>query len=195
MVALRQPRGMTVDEFHAWEPLEHPGRRWQLVDGTPVCMAPASDDHGRIQAQAAYLLTAHLQERRPGCAVVSAPGVVPRVRAVTNDRVPDLGVTCSPPIGGKHITDPVLLVEILSPSNEAVTRSNVWAYTTIPSVAEILLLASVKIEAELLRRFPDGSWPEQPAVLAADDEIRLASIGFSAPLRSFYRTTSLALGV
>ena len=108
MVALRQPRGMTVDEFHAWEPLEHPGRRWQLVDGTPVCMAPASDDHGRIQAQAAYLLTAHLQERRPGCAVVSAPGVVPRVRAVTNDRVPDLGVTCSPPIGGKHITDPAL---------------------------------------------------------------------------------------
>ena len=49
-------------------------------------------------------------------------------------------------------SDPVLLVEILSPSNRAETWTNVWAYTTIPSVREILVLHSLRIRAELLRR-------------------------------------------
>ena len=97
MTALRRPVGMTVVDFQAWQPEEHPERRWQLMDGEAVCMAPASENHGRIQAEAAFLLTAHLRERRPGCDVVVAPGVVPRIRSATNQRIPDLGVTCSPP--------------------------------------------------------------------------------------------------
>jgi len=125
MTALRNPVGMTVEDFQAWQPEEHPERRWQLFDGEPVCMAPASENHGRIQAEATFLLSAHLRERRPGCAVVVAPGVVPRVRSAANHRIPDLGVTCSPPPGGQVVTDPVLLIEMLSPSNEALTRKNV----------------------------------------------------------------------
>jgi Uma2 family endonuclease len=182
---------MTVTDFQAWQPEEHPQRRWQLVDGEPVCMAPASENHGRIQAEAVFLLTAHLRERRPGCDVGVAPGVVPRVRSANNHRIPDLGVTCSPPSGGQVVTDPVLLIEILSPSNVALTRENVWAYSTIPSVADILLLGSVRVEAELLRRGRDGSWPEAAAFLGAEDDLELASIGFRTPLRSFYRTTDL----
>lgn len=193
MTALRKPVGMTVADFQAWQPEEHPERRWQLVDGAPVCMAPASENHGAIQSEAAFLLTGHSRERRPACRVITAPGVVPRIRSISNERIPDLGVTCSPPSGGHTVTDPVLLVEILSPSNESLTRANVWAYTTIPSVSEILLLASVRVEAELLRRGPDGSWPEAPAQLGAEDDLELASVGFRAPLRAFYRTTDLLL--
>lgn len=191
MTALRKPVGMTVAEFQAWQPDEHPERRWQLFDGEPVCMAPATENHGRIQAETVILLGTHLRERQPGCDVVVAPGVVPRIRSATNHRVPDLGVTCSPPSGGQFVADPVLLIEILSPSNAALTRANVWAYTTIPSVREILLLGSVAIEAELLRRGPDGSWPGAATFLGAEDDSELASIGFRAPLRAFYRTTDL----
>lgn len=191
MTALRKPTGMTADDFQVWQPEEHPERRWQLFDGEPVCMAPASENHGRIQAEATILLGLHLRERRPGCDVVVAPGVVPRVRSAINHRIPDLGVTCAPPSGGQVVADPVLLIEILSPSNEALTRANVWAYTTLPSVAEILLLGGVRVEAELLRRGADGSWPEAPVFLGPEDELGLASIGFRAPLRSFYRTTDL----
>jgi Uma2 family endonuclease len=182
---------MTVADFQVWQPEEHPERRWQLLDGEPVCMAPASENHGRIQAEVAFLLTAHLRERRPGCDVVVAPGIAPRVRSATNHRIPDLGVTCSPPSGGQIVTDPVLLIEILSPSNAALTRENVWAYSTVPSVTEILLLGSVQVEAELLRRGRDGSWPEAAVVLGAEDDLELASIGFRAPLRALYRTTDL----
>ena len=117
--------------------------------------------------------------------------MVPRVRSADNHRIPDLGVTCSPPSGGQIVTDPVLLIEILSPSNAALTRENVWAYSTLPSVSEILLLGSVRVEAELLRRGRDGSWPEAAVFLGAEDDLELASIGFRAPLRAFYRTTDL----
>jgi len=74
MTALRKPDAMTVAEFWEWEPEHDADRRWQLVDGTPVCRAPASDNHGRILAEAAFLLAAHLRSNRPGCNVVVAPG-------------------------------------------------------------------------------------------------------------------------
>lgn len=190
--AIRTPYRMTVAEFQDWEPEASLAcRRWHLVDGEPVCMAPTSENHGAIQSEAAYLMTQHLRSAGSPCRVIIAPGVIPRVRAVSNERIPDLGVTCSPASGARTIADPVLLIEILSPSNEAQTRANVWAYTTIPSVVEILLLSSTSISGELLRRDSLGQWADDPLMLDADSHVHLASIGFSTPLRGFYATTSL----
>ena len=56
------------------------------------------------------------------------------------------------------------MVEILSPTNKTETWTNVWAYTTIPTVKEILILHSVRIRAELLRRDDQNQWPERPLV-------------------------------
>jgi len=89
--------------------------------------------------------------------------------------------------------EPVLLIEILSPSNETDTRANIWAYASIPSVREILAVRSTRIEAELLVRGPDGSWPAEPQMIGPDGNVTLASIGFDAPLATFYRTTALAM--
>ena len=86
------------------------------------------------------------------------------------------------------------LIEILSPSNEAETRANVWAYTTIPSVAEIALLGSTEVSVEVLRRRPDGSWPERPEFVGPGGEFRIESVGFAAPLGAAYATTPLASG-
>lgn len=191
--ALRIPYRMTVAEFQDWEPeASLADRRWHLVDGEPVCMAPTSENHGAIQSEAAYLLTQHLRNVGSPCRVIIAPGVIPRVRSISNERIPDLGVTCSPASGAKAVSDPVLLIEILSPSNEAQTRANVWAYTTIPSVMEILLLSSTSISGELLRRNSLGQWADDPLMLDADSHMHLTSIGFNTPLRDFYATTSLA---
>jgi Uma2 family endonuclease len=191
MIALRKPAGMTIAEFQHWTPETNAHLRWHLIDGTPVCMAPASENHGRIQAEAAFLLTGHLRPTRPGCYVVVTPGVVPGTRSNSNQRIPDLCVTCAPSSGGPVVAAPLLIVEILSPSNEALIRANVWAYTTIPEVSEILLLSSTAIEAEILRRGPDVAWQEAPQFLLADEIVDLPSIGFRAPLLDFYRTTSL----
>jgi Uma2 family endonuclease len=192
VAALKMPsRHMTVAEFLDWDSGDRSGALWQLRDGEPEMMAPASDAHGSIQGWLGHLLAAHLDARGGRCRLVVAPGVIPRVRSAENCLVPDLGITCAPPSGGRTMPEPVVLIEILSPSNEADTRANVWAYTTIPSVAEILLVRATSVEAELLRRRSDGSWPEQPEVIDADGILRLDSIEFAEPLRSAYRTTAL----
>lgn len=105
-------------------------------------------------------------------------------------RVPDLAVTCEADDPGQHaMAEPILLVEILSPSNEAETRANVWAYTTIPTVREILLVRSTHIGAELIRREPEGGWPANALALAADASLVLESLDFSCPLATVYQGT------
>lgn len=194
MVALRKlpPRRMTVAEFLDWS--EDRDGMWQLRDGEPEMMNPPSDAHGSIQSELGYLLTTHFRATQRPCRVVTTPGVTPRLRSDHNMLVPDLGITCAPPSRARTLPEPTVLIEILSPSNERQTRGNIWAYTTIPSVREILLVSSVQVAAELLRRHPDGTWPEQPEMLGPGDAIRLESIGFAAPLGAAYATTHLAAG-
>jgi hypothetical protein len=75
-----------------------------------------------------------------------------------NVRVPDLGVTCSPLLFGQAtLPEPVLLIEILSPSNQAKTWSNVRA---------------------------TGEWPEEPEQLAGGD-LALKRIDFLGPWPTF----------
>lgn len=188
MSAARQPpAAMTVAEFLEWCPPD--GQRWALVDGVPRAMAPAKTGHGAIQSELARLLGNHLLHAGSPCTVLTAPGVVPRIRAATNIRVPDLAVTCTPIAPtDRHLADPVLIVEILSPSNQAETWANVWTYTTIPSVREILVLHAVTMRAELLRRDPAGNWPPEPALVTEGQDLLLDSIGFAAPLAALYRT-------
>ena len=86
---------------------------------------------------------------------------------------------------------PLVLIEILSPCKVSKTRANVRAYRSIASVMEIVVVHSTVIGAEILRRAPDGTCPQQPAFVSADDELRLDSIGFATPLRHVYRTSGL----
>ena len=182
---------MTVAEFRAWNPGDGTVERWILRDGEPEMMTPPYGRHGVIQAQLAHLLTAHFEVRDSRCVVAVNPGVIPHLRSRHNMLCPDLGVTCDPDPDAHELTSPVVLIEILSPSNETETRANVWAFATIDSVAEIVILDSLRIAAEVLRRRADGSWPDDPEPLGPDDTLRLDSIGFAAPLRAAYRGAGL----
>lgn len=187
------PAVMDTAEFLAWDAPAN--GRWQLVDGQPQAMAPATRTHGVLQAELIKRIGVHLDERGSPCTIVDAPGVVPRIRADNNVRIPDLAVTCTDsPLEEPTLGEPVLLVEILSPSNKSETWVNVWAYTTIPSVQEILVLDSTRVRAELLRRDPQGNWPERPQVIE-DGEVELDSIAFQVPLADIYRRTRLARAI
>jgi len=155
-------------------------------------MALATEPHGAIQAELGALIRNHLLDVGSRCGVIAEPGVVPRIRAADNFRIPDLAVTCAPPANERLLSDPVVLVEILSPSNADETWANVWAYTTIPSVTEIVVISSSEITAQFLYRAADGSWPEQAEQIGRGDELVLPSIGFRLPLIAAYRTTTLA---
>jgi Uma2 family endonuclease len=183
---------MTVDHFLTWESGDHSGRPWQLVEGVPCAMAPASTPHGAMQMELGRLIGNHLLATGRECRVLGEPGVVPRVRATTNVRVPDIAVACGAPSAEKLLTTPVLLVEILSPSNTRETYANVWTYTTIPTVTEILILSSTGRKGEILRRLPDGNWPDSFALIAPGANLTLESIGFSFVLDDAYRTSGIA---
>jgi Uma2 family endonuclease len=181
------PGAMVVAEFLAWNPQD--SDRWQLIDGTPSGMAPAAPRHGAIQSETNRLIGNHLAESRPACRVIIEPGIQPKVRANLNVRVPDLAITraaWNP--DDRLLREPLVVIEILSPSNKAETRANLWSYVTIPSVAEILVLHTAEVRADLLRRSKDGAWPDNPVTLMLGDTVALESIDFAAPIAAFYRT-------
>jgi Uma2 family endonuclease len=183
---------MTLTAFLDWTPDDPTGAAYQLIDGEPVPMAPASRNHAALMAEISALLRNYLMETGSSCFVLIEPGIVPHIGADWNFRLPDVGVVSSPPSSDQVVRDPVLLIEILSPSNESETRTNIWAYTTIPSVQEILAVRSTRMEAELLRRRPDGNWPESPDIIAGSDILMLKSIGFALLLSACYRTANVA---
>jgi Uma2 family endonuclease len=180
---------MTVDEFLRWD--SEDGYRYELVDGEPRAMAPASTVHGFLQNELGRLIGNHLRDKAPDCEVVANPGIVPRLLSEHNVRIPDLAVTCAPLAAGQAtLSDPVLPIEILSPSNQAKTWTNVWAYTSIPSVREILVLRSDRMAAELLRRSPQGEWPDRPIAITEGD-LALESISFQVALAALYARAGL----
>ena len=58
--------------------------------------------------------------------------------------------------------DPILLVDILSPSNKAETWSNFWAYGTLPSLLDVLIVHSTKVKVHLLSH-RIGAGPTTPS--------------------------------
>jgi Uma2 family endonuclease len=195
MTPLQKVRGpipdeMSLAEFLVWdapEPL-----RWQLIEGVPEAMAPAFPAHARIQTQLAMLIQTHLNATRPGCAVLSNPGVLLSEEDQRNFRIPDLGVTCTRDKPGSfNIQNPILLIEILSPSNSKETWLNVQAYTKIASVEEILIFDSTKIEAENWRRFKDGTW-HRKTFRDAGSDVHFFALEFSVHLSEAYAGTELS---
>ena len=185
------PAMMTVADFIDW-PGDGTDTRYELVDGVLRAMAPVSDTHGLIHTNLVYALKGHLDLNRPGCRVNITPGVQPRLRANWNFREPDLGVTCAPNLpGARMLPDPILLIELLSPSNADDTWANVPHYASLPSVSEILIVHTTSIRAELLRRGHDGAWPENPTVIDEGGTVRLESIGLEFPLAEAYKGTHL----
>lgn len=182
--------GMTVDEFVAWYPDDR-RMRWQLIDGVPTAMAPPAENHARLHAELAFAITAHLRASRPACAALVGAGVVPFVEADSNFRIPDLVVTCAPSAGARDAPAPRVVLEILSPPTAHITRQNVWAYATIPSVLEIVLLESTRVAAHVYTRAGDGSWPRTPETVGEADVLESRSLAFAVPLRDLYRTTGL----
>ena len=187
------PDTMTADEFLAW-PGDGAGGKYQLVDGALRAMSPASAVHGRIQGNLAKIIATHLDDGASGrCGLYTEPAIHVQVRAKINTRVPDLGVSCAK-VTAQDIAlpDPILLIEILSPGNKSDTWDNVWAYCTIPSVREILIISSTRMEAEFLQRDANGNWPSDAINIGTGGTLSLSSIDLTILLADAYAGTYLA---
>jgi Uma2 family endonuclease len=191
--AVELPTRMTVEEFLDW-PGDGTGRRCDLVDGEPRALDAPSETHASMHARVAYLLTAHLDKHLPSCRVAIGGGVKPRLQAKWNYRIPDLAVTCGrSEKGGREVPDPVIIIELLSPSNRAETWDNVRNYATLPSVSEIVVIDTESVSADVLVRDDKGLWPANSLKVEAGGFVAFASIGFEMPLSEAYRGTHLAV--
>ena len=174
-------RPMTLDEFLRWD--DGTDTRYELIGGFPIAMAPAGEAHGVLAARMAARLENALASRRP-CRAAMEAGVVRPDRA-DSFFVADIAATCAPYQPGRQfVQDPMLIVEILSPSTERHDRRiKLPVYQQIASVQELLLLASDEIYAELHRRQGD-QWVIQ--IIPAGGSLKLDSVGIEGSLAELY---------
>jgi Uma2 family endonuclease len=175
---------LTVEEFLDCCPNDQ--RHYQLIDGVIVAMAPPAIPHQIIAGNLTFELGAALRANRPHCTVRSQAGIAPQGLSGRNHFETDITVTCEP--GGYRgiAAEPVLIVEIQSPSTE---RDDHFVklphYQRIPSLQEILYVESERIAATLYRRSGDG-W-QTIELDGGDARLQLETIGLDLPLSALYR--------
>jgi len=109
-VAEPAPKRWTVEDFLAWD--DGTDRRYELVGGEVIAMAPPAEAHGTIVANLTIRIGTKLEAP---CRVVGEAGIVLPDRDDTYYQA-DLAVTfTSPEAGRQHVAEPVLIVEVLSP--------------------------------------------------------------------------------
>ncbi|HUD88744.1 MAG TPA: Uma2 family endonuclease [Xanthobacteraceae bacterium] len=138
MTALTKPR-MTVDEFLSWAE-DNPGR-YELFRGEVYAMSPETVGHA--ERKGAVYLALREAVRRHGlpCHVVPDGGTV-RIDDITAYE-PDALVYCGQKLlpSAIEISNPVIIVEVLSPSSRQFDVSiKLAGYFRLPSVAHYLIV-------------------------------------------------------
>ena len=156
-------------------------------------MSPASATHGLIQLNIGSVLSNHIRKTGRPCRVGTETPIVPLMSRKKTVRVPDIAVSCAKRSDSKTLLEPLLTVEVMSPSNERETWDSISSVAGLPSMREILVVQSTRIEAEVYRRATDGGWPTDPNVVVREltGSIRLDSLDLEIALSDIYWETHL----
>jgi len=168
----------TVEAFDRWH-LFQP-ERWEFIAGVPVMMAPASLPHSIIKSNIARHLGNKL-EGTPCRAIVDGP----EVKARSLSAIPDVVVACGRlDQSTATLSDPVLIVEVLSPSSERDDIGRKWqGYCLIPSLKHYLVVAQELPFVTLHTRTGPSSFEER---FYEDGIIELGDPGISLSLDEIY---------
>lgn len=161
----------------------------EFYSGEIFAMSGASRKHNRIAVRLTMLIAQHLSGKK--CEPFNSDMRV-LVQPSGLYTYPDLSVACEEPRfadeNADTLTNPTLLVEILSPSTERYDRGQkAKLYRALPSLRELLLISQDSYDVELYRRQADGSWALFEAS-GLDGSVELASIGYTLRLRELYAT-------
>ncbi len=185
-------------DFEEYANLKHEYVRGDIVlmaGGSPppsamrrdvVAMSGASPEHSVRVANLTALLVTALRGRP--CRVQSSDGRI-RIEAADLNTYPDISVVCGPATLHARdryaVTNPCLIVEVLSPSTETYDRgAKLAAYQQIPSLVEVVFVAHDEHRVEVVQRAADGRWVTTSArageslTLALGPAIRVDEIYF-----------------
>lgn len=184
MSAHAQPR-LTDDEYLAIE--RKAELRHQFYDGVMYAMSGGSPAHAFIVASLARELGMALKRGPCKLAIADLRVRVSRGGLYT---YPDLTVTCDEPRyadGLKDtLTNPTLLIEVLSPTTEAYDRGFKFEqYRSIESLREYVLVSQTRPHIEIFRRQPANEWLLSEFT-GMDATCHFDSVGCSIPLAEIY---------
>jgi len=134
------------------------GLRHEFLDGQVFAMTGGSPEHARLIAEVTFALRGAIDAAR--CRVFSADLRV-RVPSTGLATYPDVAVVCGPvevdPNDAHAVTNPTLVVEVLSPSTEAYDRGEKWAhYRRIEALRAYVLVSPLAERLEAYLRVPQG---------------------------------------
>lgn len=181
-------RPLTFREYVALDAASRVRLEW--VDGHAVAMAGGSKAHARLIARVSALLAA---VDGPTCAVYSSELRI-RVPETGNAWYPDASVVCGAarvdPEDAETVTNPVVLVEVLSASTEAEDRGPKWEdFQRLSSLRHYVLVSQWAPRVEHYARVEAG-W--RYTVHGPGDHVDLAAVRLSVSVDALYRDVTLA---
>lgn len=144
------PTPWTVEQFLEWERAQED--RWEYAGGLARMMVGGSHDHSTIQGN----LFSWLHRGLAG--TPCRPFFETKVRSQYSLMYPDVVVTCSPvPPKDDVLPAPVVVVEVLSPSTQALDRGvKAEVYRSIDSLQHLVLVSQDGCEIDMYTRDGDG---------------------------------------
>lgn len=136
------PEGpLTADEFLAWRESCGFEGRFELVDGYIATMQAERNEHNGAKSEVYFQVRPQLPSGSPCRAYTDGMAVrLPDGHLFE----PDAMIRCGDPLGpdATHVTDPIVVVEVTSPSNSTVEMSYKRSeYLKIPSVEHVVIIA------------------------------------------------------
>lgn len=172
---------MSLADFLVWESAQE--LRHEFYRGDTFAMTGGTARHNRVVMNLGSRLTEHLDGT--GCQVFAESMKV----QLADEAVlyPDLMVTCGSAEAGDQqlVTDPKLIIEVLSPSTKGYDRRNKFAlYRRLPSLREYVLIDPGTREIEVYT-LTSGGWLLSEQTGAA--ELVLSSIDARLPMSAVFR--------
>lgn len=179
----------TLEDYLAVE--EMSAVRHEYLDGEIFAMAGGTPEHAALAAAALVLLGERL--RGGPCRPYSSDLRI-RVSATGLATYPDAAVICGEPArdaaSPTHVTNPNVVVEVLSPSTADYDRGEKREhYQQLASLCEYVLISQDRREIEVFVR-TDSGWTHR--VHRADDEVELPSISVKFTVAELYDAAGLA---
>lgn len=181
MVALPDRLSMSPEEYLAWEPTQE--ERYEYWDGTVVAMSGETRNHNRICINFFKLLDDRLN--LPYEIYILAV----KLQAELGQKYfyPDVVVTCDDRDNDPQLVQfPSLIIEVLSPSTEAVDRGTKFAkYRQFSTLQEYVLVQVEQPGVEMFRRNQQGQWVLSEYGLG--DSLQLESVNLEIAIADLYR--------
>lgn len=159
----------------------------EFYDGEIFAMAGGSESHTLISGNIHAELRGRLRQR-PCRAYNSEMKILVKANGLYT--YPDASVVCGKPDFPEGrtdmITNPVLIVEVLSDSTEEYDRSGKFRlYRTLGSLREYLLIEQNAASLQYYRKLEDGKWLIEE-VAGMDAVLKLAHLEVEIPLSEIY---------